>query len=568
MPDYEITSPEGKRFRITAPDGATQEQVLAYAQQQFAASQSPVAARPRFGTGKSFDVTADGSLAPSDSVRYGPESQTDQFIQAGKNVAEAGAHFATAIPASLTADVAGLGTMFADIATMRKFDLDPEGVRQRVASHLTYQPSDPNSLSARIVTAPGRMIAGAGEELASMTDNETAKHFLRAVPMAAASALGVKAGAPATFNAKAFGGSARQPLPQSSGLPAMAPEPTAQEIAIKNARDAGYKLAPDKANAPVGTAAAKVAGHADLERELSIKNASITDNIAKKELGIAQNRELSDAVLNEVRMKANKPYNDISRTGKVSADDSYRADIERITDRSGAGSFSEDTPAGVVTLKKIYANKKAFDAGDAVSKIRQLRADASKNIKAPNDPERNALGHAQRAVAEALDSQLERHVSLLGKPELATQYKAARVQLAKLHSIEDAFEGGHVSARELARQKGAGVPLSGGLKTVADSFEFFDRVMQEPGKIRARGPLGALDYFIGVGGAAANPALAAAVLARPAVRAALGSNAYQNRLARGPKRSQAPQKVAPSKTAAPAAVSTGSTSREQQRARR
>jgi len=36
MPDYEITSPDGKKFVVTAPDGATQEQVLAYAQQQFA----------------------------------------------------------------------------------------------------------------------------------------------------------------------------------------------------------------------------------------------------------------------------------------------------------------------------------------------------------------------------------------------------------------------------------------------------------------------------------------------------------------------------------------------------
>lgn len=37
MPTYEITSPDGKRFEVTAPDGATQEQVLAYAQQQFSA---------------------------------------------------------------------------------------------------------------------------------------------------------------------------------------------------------------------------------------------------------------------------------------------------------------------------------------------------------------------------------------------------------------------------------------------------------------------------------------------------------------------------------------------------
>lgn len=37
MADFEITSPEGKKFIVSAPEGATQEQVLAYAQSQFSA---------------------------------------------------------------------------------------------------------------------------------------------------------------------------------------------------------------------------------------------------------------------------------------------------------------------------------------------------------------------------------------------------------------------------------------------------------------------------------------------------------------------------------------------------
>lgn len=37
MPDFEITSPDGKKFVVTAPEGASQDQVLEYARQQFAA---------------------------------------------------------------------------------------------------------------------------------------------------------------------------------------------------------------------------------------------------------------------------------------------------------------------------------------------------------------------------------------------------------------------------------------------------------------------------------------------------------------------------------------------------
>lgn len=37
MPDYDVTSPDGKTYRVTAPDGATKEQVLAYAKAHYAA---------------------------------------------------------------------------------------------------------------------------------------------------------------------------------------------------------------------------------------------------------------------------------------------------------------------------------------------------------------------------------------------------------------------------------------------------------------------------------------------------------------------------------------------------
>ncbi len=41
MPTYEVTSPDGRRFEVTAPEGATQEQVLAYAQANYQNAQSP-----------------------------------------------------------------------------------------------------------------------------------------------------------------------------------------------------------------------------------------------------------------------------------------------------------------------------------------------------------------------------------------------------------------------------------------------------------------------------------------------------------------------------------------------
>lgn len=46
MPDYVVTSPEGKEYTVTAPDGATEQEVLSYAQSQFvskpAATKAPI----------------------------------------------------------------------------------------------------------------------------------------------------------------------------------------------------------------------------------------------------------------------------------------------------------------------------------------------------------------------------------------------------------------------------------------------------------------------------------------------------------------------------------------------
>lgn len=49
MPRFEITSPDGQKFEINAPEGATQDQALAFAQKQFAQAPKP-AESPSFGS--------------------------------------------------------------------------------------------------------------------------------------------------------------------------------------------------------------------------------------------------------------------------------------------------------------------------------------------------------------------------------------------------------------------------------------------------------------------------------------------------------------------------------------
>jgi len=68
MMRYEITAPDGRRFAITAPEGATQEEVLAYAQRQMGGGTPPAEDAGRGGGALPFlnRVIASGAGAPVD----------------------------------------------------------------------------------------------------------------------------------------------------------------------------------------------------------------------------------------------------------------------------------------------------------------------------------------------------------------------------------------------------------------------------------------------------------------------------------------------------------------------
>ena len=75
MPSYEVTSPDGKTWEVNAPEGATQDQVLAYAKSQWSSKPKPQPAVVGFGQWMR-DVVGDPADAPRQlglTARYGLE---------------------------------------------------------------------------------------------------------------------------------------------------------------------------------------------------------------------------------------------------------------------------------------------------------------------------------------------------------------------------------------------------------------------------------------------------------------------------------------------------------------
>lgn len=107
MPQFIVTSPDGKKFRINAPDGATQEQALAYAQQQFSQS-TPAATKP--------------DLKASNPGEYDPSSAAYQAKYGPTSASTFGENFTAGVGKSLVDTGRGLwqlGAMAADAVAPR-----------------------------------------------------------------------------------------------------------------------------------------------------------------------------------------------------------------------------------------------------------------------------------------------------------------------------------------------------------------------------------------------------------------------------------------------------------------
>lgn len=85
MPTFVVTAPDGKEYEITAPEGATQEQVLAYAQANYGKAEAPKQEEPGLGSSilRQLGLTARAGITGAASI---PAMLADPLV-AGINLA-------------------------------------------------------------------------------------------------------------------------------------------------------------------------------------------------------------------------------------------------------------------------------------------------------------------------------------------------------------------------------------------------------------------------------------------------------------------------------------------------
>jgi hypothetical protein len=267
-------------------------------------------------------------------------------------------------------------------------------------------------------------------------------------------------------------------------------------------------------------------GKAATAQSAAIKNQSVTNDLARKSLGLAEDAPLTKETLAGVRSEVGQAYEAVRGAGTITTDAKYTSELLNISKKyQGASADFPELAKNEIGAVVDAVNKKQFSASSAIDAISILRDKTSAAFSSGD----KALGNAYREASAALEDAIDRNLQASGKADLLGSFRNARQTIAKTYSVEKALNEstGNVSAQKLAAQLGRGKPLSGELKTAAQFAQAYPKAAQE---ISSSMPgVSPLDYGFSAGTAMAtgNPLALSAVAARPMIRSGILSGPYQ-----------------------------------------
>ena len=482
MASYKITSPDGQVYRVNAPDDASQDEVMAYAQKSFKAPEAPkpepsmmdsikqsagnVLAGAVRGAGSigativaPYDMAKDALAGKGLSLESNRQRRTDMDSALGSMGAETDSFgYGAGKLAGEIAGTAGAGGLIAKPVSM---------VAPRLASAIASGGMSANGAGMATRAAGGAINGGVSAGLINPEDFGTGSVIGAVAPgvISAAGnfgkAIGQKAAATRAENIAKFnrGAPMRQTLSESVG--------------------AGYVVPPNMVNPSTKNAIIEsFSGKQATSQIASVRNQDVTEKLVRQSLSLADDAPLSKSALEQIRKVEGGAY-------------------KRVGDLSPAAEHD------------LEALKQARNEAQGWFNAYNRSASPADLAKAKNF----------RDTAEVLELQLESHASNAGKDALIPDLRAARKQIAKTYTVERALNDatGTVNAKVIGRMFDKGKPLSDGLDTVgrfASGFPSIAQAPQQMGSPAAHNLRSMASMLAGGGGlAAAGPmGLAAAAL--------------------------------------------------------
>ena len=263
----------------------------------------------------------------------------------------------------------------------------------------------------------------------------------------------------------------------------------------------------------------------------SIKNQEVVNSQARKALNLPEDTVITPQVLQDFRNVKGQAYDALKANSTYYADKQFFTDINKRTAELQKLANTTDVTAELRVLNGL--KQMNFDGVGLVEQMKRLRYDGEGNL-ASMAPKDRSLGQAQKFAARQLEDLAERNLKNFNQPDVMSNFKQARQDIAKSYTIEKSLNAvtGDVSGAKLGQRAAQGKIVPSELQALADAAAAYPTAFQNTARIGSVPGISPLD--VGAAGVAAasagNPSLLGTVIGRPAVRAGITSPVFQRNM--------------------------------------
>jgi len=274
-----------------------------------------------------------------------------------------------------------------------------------------------------------------------------------------------------------------------------------------------------------------ISGKQQTSQIASVKNQQLVNEQARKALNLAPDVEITPQVLQQYRDIKGQAYDALRANPAYYSDKPFLNDINsktaEIQKRGGLVKSGEELNL-LNELKQLR-----FDGDGLVEKIKVLRSDSDVNFRSA-DPDKIRLAQVQKFASKQLEDLAERNLKNFNQPDVMTNFKQARQDIAKSYTIEKALNAatGNVSGAVLGQRAATGKIVPSELQALSNAAAAYPTAFQNVARIGSVPGFSPLD--IGTAGiasaAAGNPSVMLSAATRPTLRSLAVSPMYQRNM--------------------------------------
>lgn len=393
----------------------------------------------------------------------------------------------------------------------------------------------PGAIQKSIVSATPSALVQAAPRTVTLAQNVAAGGTTAALSSAAQQQATTGTINPAqVVNEAAVGGLLTAPTATVSALttPKAPANLTQAQLVAERAIAQGATLPPTQVNPTLLNRALEgFSGKQQTGQVASIKNQEVVNAQARKALNLPEDTVITPQVLQDYRNVKGQAYDALKSNNTYYADKQFITDINKRTADLQKLSNTTDVTAELRVLNGL--KQMNFDGVGLVEQMKRLRYDGEANLIS-GDPANRSLGQAQKFAAKQLEDLAERNLKNFNQPDVMSNFKQARQDIAKSYTIEKSLNAvtGDVSGAKLGQRAAAGKIVPSELQALADAAAAYPTAFQNTSRIGSVPGISPLDAGAATIAAASsgNPSLLGTVLGRPAVRAGITSPMFQRNM--------------------------------------